>query len=99
MHNKLKIHVLQMIYGERPENISEEVYQRVLSYVTEYIHEFCLYIFRSVEYELVQEKIPLSDQNILSKLSSTYCFKKSNEYLQFLENTHEYAHEAEQLAR
>ena len=99
MKNQLKTYVLRTLLLEKPENISEEVYQKVISYIADYTHEICSYIFRCVEYDCLQEKTTLNDQNILSKLTSSYCFAKAYEYLQYLENEHEYAHEFEELAR
>ena len=99
MQNNLKIHVLRMLLSEKPEDVSEKVYQDVIKYVAIYTHELCSYIFRSVEYNCISEGIILNDENILSKLTPSYCILRANEYLKYLENQHEYAHECEELAR
>ena len=95
MNNRLKVHVLNLLLEEKPADISDQVYQKVMSYIGEYINDFCSYIFKSLEYECVMKKILLTDQNILDILTPTYCMQKSYEYLEYLQNCHEYAHECE----
>ena len=101
MKNRLRVHVLRLLLEEKPADISDEVYQKVISYMGEYINDFCSFIFKTLESEFVRKKVPLTDQNIINLLTPTYCMRKSYEYLQYLENSHEYAHDCERefLAR
>ena len=97
MSNRLKTYILRLIISEKPVDVTDEVYQVVFSHIVEYLDDICSYVFRSSESECVLRSIPLSDENIVQLITPTYCVKRAYEYLLYLQNAHENAHEVEQV--
>ena len=103
MSDRLKCCVLQVILDKDAVCIDQDKYQKVISAIAMDYHvdDICSYIFRNIEKECLNRGIPLTDNNIVHLLSTTYCVNRAYEYLVFLQNEHEYAHlhEQEFLAR
>ena len=77
--------------------IDTNKYQTVITALAtnNHVEEICSYILQAVEAYYLRKKITPSDQAILSVLTTEFCVNRAYEYLMFLQNDHEYAHECE----
>lgn len=101
MHT-LKDYCLSLILNkDATKHIDPNKYQMVISAIAmnNHVDEIISYIFRSIEYQYINVKVVPQDHHILEILSPSYCVDRAYEYLLFLQNDHEYAHECESFAR
>lgn len=97
MNEKLRTYIFCTLISENMNEVDKNKYERVIRALDTdyYVNDIISYIMRSLEVKCVREKIILSDENILNLLSFEFCIERACEYLDFLQNDHEYAHECE----
>lgn len=95
MNQKWKNEILCILLNKDAKNIDQEKYQEVICALAmnNHVNEICNYIF-----EVTRKK---KEKKPVYHLSTGKCVELAYEYLMYLQNMHEYAHEEEQhfLAR
>lgn len=96
--NTLKNYILSLILDkDAAVRIDANEYQSVITAIAtnNHVEDICSYILQAVEAYYLRKGITPSDDAILSILTTEFCIDRAYEYLMFLQNDHEYAHECE----
>ena len=89
--------VLSLLLNKDAKGIDENKYSHIITALglEKNIFDICTYIYHEKEQELQKDRKMPSEEKILKSLTTPYCIEKAYEYVLYLENMHEYAHDIE----
>ena len=89
--------ILSLLLNKDAKGIDENKYSHVIAALglEKNVFDICAYVYHAKERELTKERsIPL-EEKVLRSLTTSYCIDKAYEFVIYLENMHEYAHDIE----